>query len=133
MPTVQKRHRVRFHPLGEGIDCNQEEVITIGILRKWSCGINALSQKGGVDPLSIAVPQAQAEATGPSAAPHNGARSRSHPHAYLATQSAHGHYHIVPAISQVLVNVWQQLRLARQQWDAHPALLTVPGRRQKDF
>ena len=40
---------------------------------------------------------------------------------------------IVPAISQVLVNVGQQLRAAHQRWDAHPALCAVSCHQQKDL
>ena len=55
-PTVERRNRARFHPLGEGIDRYQKEAVAVAILRKWTSGINAPPYKRCgtlVDPLKL--------------------------------------------------------------------------------
>ena len=47
VPAVQRGNRVCFHPLGEWIDRDQKESVTIGILGKRTRNIDAPAEEGG--------------------------------------------------------------------------------------
>ena len=55
-PTVERGYRSRLHPLGEGVDRDQEESIAVAVLRKWSRGVDTPADEGCrslVDPLQL--------------------------------------------------------------------------------
>ena len=39
-PAMQRRDQTSLYPLGEGIDCDEKEAISVGILRERSSGVD---------------------------------------------------------------------------------------------
>ena len=55
-PAVQRGNRASFHPLGEGINRDEKELVSIGVLRKRTRGIDTPAEEGCrplVDPVQV--------------------------------------------------------------------------------
>ena len=111
-------------------------MVTIGIRRKQTRGIDAPAEEGGcplIDPLQLLKRQwRRSVLLQHFAAVHTVAHVLVHtwPPKLLVDLAKQL---IAPVISQVLMDIRQQLCLAHQRRDVHPALVMVAGRRQKDL
>ena len=135
-PAIERGYRTRLHPLGEGVDRDQEKSIAVAVLRKRSRGVDTPAEEGCqslVDPLQLLQRR-----RGRSLLLKHRAPAHAVAHVLVHTGPpellSHGAEQLfASAISQVLVRVRQQLCAAYQRGNDDPPLRVMSGGWEEDL